>query len=291
MRINKKKTAALCILALCATCLTTGCKKKHEKISLENAPSSTAETMALGTSAAPTSQVYTEAFNIDPAVENAANANSSEKGTSGRDGAAVAANNVIATINTYASNSISIQYPSVEKLDDAQKQERINELLKKNALSVLTAFQVDETIDNIDIKCTVLSSDRSRITAIYKGSFFRKGSAHPVNLFYSNTIDVRKEENLGFSHFADPSSMAAYVRSENCVFPNANDALRTQLMKVKNEYSAEYYTGIFKGADFPFEGEFPSCFSYEHNGEIFFSIPVPHELGGYAIIAYTPETK
>ena len=55
----------------------------------------------------------------------------------------------------------------------------------------------------------------------------------------------------------------------------------------------EYYTDIFENADFPFDAEnyWPSTFSYEKQGEIYFSIPVSHSLGDYAIVKFTPETK
>ena len=37
--------------------------------------------------------------------------------------------------------------------------------------------------------------------------------------------------------------------------------------------------------------KFPEVFSYEEQGTIYVSIPVPHALGDYALIKYTPDTK
>ena len=39
------------------------------------------------------------------------------------------------------------------------------------------------------------------------------------------------------------------------------------------------------------ENYWASDFSYEKQGEIYFSIPVSHSLGDYAIVKFTPETK
>ena len=278
--IHKKKALTLFTIALCVSCLATGCRKKHEK--LDVAESTAAETMAPQTSAASES-----AGADDAAPETTAPADKNEAGGNSASGA----KNVKADTETYSSGNISIEYPVVSNLDSAEKQAAVNELLKKNALSFLKANEIDEAKDTVTVKCTVLSADRKRITVTYRGTAKKKGGAYPTNVFYSNTVDVNKVSNLRLSHFADPYTMAGYVLSGDCVFPEADDAAKKELMKFKNEESVEYYTDLFSGADFPFTDTFPSSFSYEQDGDIYFSIPVPHALGDYAIVAYTPETK
>ena len=86
--------------------------------------------------------------------------------------------------------------------------------------------------------------------------------------------------------------MAGYVMSEGCQF----DGLDGETEKAVREYiagqSMDYFTELFRGADFPLKGDtFPESFSYETEGDIFFSIPVPHALGDYAIVKFTPDTK
>lgn len=287
----RKKAVYLCLITFSAACLITGCKKnKHEKIDLSSTHTTAAETMAPETSKAETTAVETTAaITLDAAVENAANANSGKTSGSGS-GAASLVTSLKTTINTYASGKVSIQYPSVT-MDDSEKAARINELLKKNALSSIQASGIDEATDSLQITCKVLAADRSRITVTYTGTLAPEGAAFPTNLFYSNTIDVAKVSNLGLEDFADPYTLAGYVLSGDCVFPESSEALKSDLMRAKNEQTLEYYTGLFKNADFPFDGYLPSCFSYEHEGDIYFSIPVAHALGDYAIIAYTPDTK
>ena len=38
-------------------------------------------------------------------------------------------------------------------------------------------------------------------------------------------------------------------------------------------------------------GGFPQSFSYENQGVIYMAVPVPHALGDYVIVSYTPDTK
>ena len=60
----------------------------------------------------------------------------------------------------------------------------------------------------------------------------------------------------------------------------------------KSSQSIDIYNELFKKADFPLDsGTFPESFSYEVQGELYISIPVPHALGDYAIVVFTPETK
>lgn len=286
--IRSKKTVCLCLIILSAACLMSGCKKKREKIDLSSTHTTAAETMAPETSKAETTAAETTAaITLDPAIENAANSGGNM--TSGN-GAATTVTGLKTKINTYTSGKVSVQYPSVT-IDDSEKEAAVNGLLKNNALSAIKSLGIDETKDAFTVECKVLSADRNRITVTYTGVSAPEGAAFPTNVFYSNTVDVGKVSNLGLSHFADPYTMAGYVLSEDCLFPQSSDALRTELMKAKNEQTLEYYTNLFNSADFPFDRDFPSCFSYEHEGDIYFSIPVAHALGDYAIVVYTPDTK
>lgn len=284
---RKKRAVCLCLIALSAASLISGCKKR-EKIDLSSTHTTAAETMAPETSKAETTAAETTAsITLDAAIENAANSGGEK--TSGN-GAASVLTGLKTKINTYTSGKVSIQYPSVT-IDDAEKEAAVNELLKNNALAAIQANGIDETKDAFTIQCKVLSADRNRITVTYTGVSAPEGAAFPTNIFYSNTIDVGKVSNLGLSHFADPYTMAGYVLSDDCLFQEADAALKAELMKAKNDQTLEYYTNLFNSSDFPFEGDFPLCFSYEHEGDIYFSIPVVHALGDYAIVIYTPDNK
>ena len=52
-------------------------------------------------------------------------------------------------------------------------------------------------------------------------------------------------------------------------------------------------TEVFNGADFPLASDtvWPESFSYEKQGRIYFSLPIPHALGDYVIVEFDPATK
>lgn len=268
-----RKGTALCVLALTTAALVSGCKKSPEKIDLSSTHTTVAETMA------PTTQAETQPQTT--AAETIAE--TADPGTG--------AKNISTKTTTYSSGGVSIDYPNVINMEDSQKAAAIDELLKKNALSVLEAWEIKEAEDSLNITCQVLSADRNRITVLYTGTLAKKGAPYPTNVMYSNTIDVSKVSNIGFDHFADPYTMAGYVLSGDCVFYNVKEDLKAELMEAKNNTSLEAYTDMFTKADFPIEGSFPESFSYEHQGVIYFSIPVPHALGDYAIVMYAPDSK
>lgn len=266
------RNTSLCVLVLSAAVLVSGCKKSPEKIDLTSTHTTEAETMApkAETTAAPRPEATTPETSSDSGAK---------------------AKNISTETNTYSSGQVSVTYPGIVNMEDTQKAAAIDEHLKKNALSVLEAWDIQENDDSLDVSCKVLSADRNRVTVLYTGTVKKKDAAYPTNIMYSNTIDVANVSDIGFDHFADPYTMAGYVLSGDCTFYNADEELKAQLMDVKNETSLEAYTDMFTKADFPFEGTFPQSFSYEHQGVIYFSIPVPHALGDYAIVMYAPDSK
>lgn len=227
------------------------------------------ETMAPATEAAPT--------------ETAAEDTSKDAGTS---------SSVTADIETYTSGKLSIQYPVVSNMDDSAKQEQVNEKLKANALSLIKALELNEEADSLTVKCSVISVDRKRLTATYTGSLSVEGAAHPQSLFYSNTLDLVQVQDLGLSDYADAYTMAGYVLSDDVTFQGVSADLQSELLSYRSSLDLNSLSTLLESADFPLEnGSWPESFSYEKQGTICFSLPVPHALGDYVIVTFTPSTK
>lgn len=199
---------------------------------------------------------------------------------------------VTADLATYTYENISIQYPVVSQMEDEEKQQKVNDLLKENALSVLKANQINEDQDTLKIKCQVVSVDRSRINAVYTGELSAKGAAHPSNLFYTNTVNLSQVQNMGMEDFADAYTMAGYVLSEDVSFSNLSQEQKNAVLEYRSSLDIETLTAVFDKADFPLDGDtWPESFSYEKQGSIYFSLPVPHSMGDYVIVVFDPSTK
>ena len=238
------------------------------------------------------STIHTEAATEVPkeTLPAATQAPETEETTEGQEDAA---SSVSASIETYTSGKVSIQYPAVDQMDDASKKDKINELLKTNALSFIKANDIDESNDTLDIKCKVISVDRKRLTATYTGTLSAKGAAHPVNLFYSNTVNLLQAQNLGLDDFTDAYTMAGYVLSDDVKFSGISSDVEAQVLSYRSSMDLDSLTAVFNSADFPLSSEtqWPESFSYEKQGTIYFSLPVPHALGDYVLVAFDPTTK
>ncbi|WP_313183425.1 DUF4163 domain-containing protein [Lacrimispora sp.] len=205
---------------------------------------------------------------------------------------------ITAALHTYKEGNISIQYPTVSGLEDGAMEEKINALLKSNALEILKAYSVNAEKDSLSLTAKVNSVDRKRVTVIYTGLLSGAGAAYPVNVFFTNTVDLSLAKDLSLTDYADPNALAEYIRSDDCQLYDASPELTEALIPYLTQTNLETYTKMFQNADFPMEAAssghtpaFPESFSYEDSGTIIISIPVPHSLGDFALIKYTPETK
>lgn len=292
----KRYTVILTLTLLCALSIAGCSKKNQDKTDLASThTTAAAETMSPTTPAAETEETAAAGKETAKDADGETKKEDPDKSNS--------TSSVTTSIHTYTTGNISIEYPVVSNLTKATVQETVNNLLKEHALEFIKAYGVDESKDSLSVKCKVVSADRRRLTAVYTGSYMPDGGAHPVSLFYTNTIDTALGEDMGLTDYADPYTLAGYVLSGDCQFVDADSDLEKELMKIKNDTDIDTYTEMFRRADFPWKApktaskeseeaiKFPEVFSYEDQGTIYVSIPVPHALGDYALIKYTPDTK
>lgn len=283
-----KYTMTITLLALGTACLATGCKKKHDKIDLSGsqAAESTVQTAPAATTASEENSSENQTaqeITIEPAIEHATG---QSQGTSA--GGSVTASSLSVKTETYQNGNVSIQYPVIS---DSSVNAEINAHLKENALSILKAYEIDETKDTVTITCKILSATKNRITVRYEGDCAGPDSMHPTAVFYTNTVNLSSGADIGLSQLVDPSTLAAYVLSDDCTFPEADAEIAAAAKEFLASMDQAYYTDLFQHADFPYSGTFPECFSYEFEGSVYVSLPVAHAIGDYILAVYTPENK
>lgn len=279
-----KKTLVLVMLSLSCILALEGCRKKSSDTGLTT--TAAAETMSSTAAKAETSS--------EPVTTKSAEKEARED----KNNSASQPANVSASLHTYKEGNAAIEYPIVSNLTNSDTEKRVNDLLKANALSVIKACSADTAKDSLTVECRIVSADRKRITAVYTGLYTPEAASYPVNLFYTNTVDTALAEDIELIDYADPYTLAGYVLSGDCQFYKASPDLSKELMAYRTDTTLEEYTELFRQADFPLKTPaqdeshpFPQSFSYEDQGTIIVSIPVPHALGDYALISYTPETK
>jgi hypothetical protein len=96
-----------------------------------------------------------------------------------------------------AKKNIDISYPQVIISGDSDRQSRINDLLKEEALYFANVFPEDGIGHlgmRIKYKITCLSKDL--LSVQYIGSAYIQGAPYPSNLFYTTNIDISAGSKL-----------------------------------------------------------------------------------------------
>ena len=157
-----KRTLIIPALILAGVCAVWGCGSKNKTDLTSAHTTAAAETMA------PSQTEPSEEESV-PEVT-AADESSESEGSSSFSGV---------TVDTYSSNNISIEYPSVSD-SLSSNASAVNELLKNNALSVISAYGIDEASDSLSVDCKIISANKQRLTAVYTGELSVSGGAHPT---------------------------------------------------------------------------------------------------------------
>lgn len=280
----RKNTYKFTILALFAGLALSGCKKQHV-VDLSGIHTTAAETMAAE---------VTTGDDEETTAEEETTASGSETQETAVSMNAASALSVRSQIATEKNGKISIEYPILSNLRDDATKDKVNTILKDLATRIVTDCDFNPETDKVSIRCHVISLDRTRAVLSYEGIVRMGGSEDQTNVFYTTTIDLNKGELSGLTTYADAYSMAGYILSDECVLykPDKPAAAAAALEYLKG-FDINTLTAILEACDFTVEGlaGFPQSFSYENQGDIFIVIPISHELGDYAIVRYSPDTK
>ena len=113
---------------------------------------------------------------------------------------------------TYTSGKIAINYPQIKNLNDENKQKKINELIKAEALKIQDKYK--EELDNIDLSLDyeVMYKGSDIISIRYLGLAMTKSAAYPINEINTTNIDLNKEQVLKLSDVVniDDNFVAAF---------------------------------------------------------------------------------
>jgi aspartate carbamoyltransferase regulatory subunit len=96
---------------------------------------------------------------------------------------------------TYNDKGITINYPQVSGMCDSQKQEQINEIIKKDALRPTKYFN-DLNKVKINIQYNIKLQGRDFLSIVFSGISDPKGAAHPTSQFYTTNINLNTGEKL-----------------------------------------------------------------------------------------------
>ena len=168
----------------------------------------------------------------------------------------------------------------------------VNELLKKEATSIITAWELDTEKDEVSINCDLVSLDKNKAVFTFHGMVNVAETAHPSNVRYAVSVNLNTGSPIGLTAYADADSIAEYLSSDDVVVVEPADTAAAVKDSIKSS-GKDLWQTVFAECDFTSvkDGTFPQAFSYEKDGDIYLIIPVSHAAGDYALVKYSPETK
>jgi len=95
----------------------------------------------------------------------------------------------------YIDGEITVSYPQITKLSDSKGQEKINEIIKTEALKIANGW-TDQDKVTIDINYEIKWQGAGLLSIEYSGYLNPHGAAHPTNVFYTTSINMREGKRL-----------------------------------------------------------------------------------------------
>ena len=98
---------------------------------------------------------------------------------------------------TYTDRAISVTYPELSGMSDVEKQQRLNQLIRSEALTVLADYGESE-LENLTVKLdyVIVRQDSKLFSVRFNGSRFLKGTAYPSRLVQSVNLDIQAGRKL-----------------------------------------------------------------------------------------------
>lgn len=188
----------------------------------------------------------------------------------------------------YKNNNIMISFPKVIGLANYNNEQKINHIIKNDALKILDYYKTADNNLNLDINYDIKLKENDLLSIQYSGVGYVKGAAHPNNLFYTTNVDIKNQSRLRLKdkiiidqNFIDKLRKGEYKTAGS----EKNSELKAAVFNVLNSYSNQELMKILNESDILYSSSNENqsgAFSYFTNDSIGISLSMPHAIGDHA---------
>ena len=125
----------------------------------------------------------------------------------------------------YQNGHLTIYYPQLIEMEDGNKEQQINELLKKEVIKYVTQFEDDDATLNMDYQ--VIMNSQYTISILYTGDYSVSGGMYPTHLLFTTNVNIKDGEKIRLSDvvsinemFIDTFKQSPYIDWEHPSSPN-----------------------------------------------------------------------
>jgi len=219
---------------------------------------------------------------IQKDIQNDSTGKTGEKSVSSKSTNQVSNNGVYdITQSSYVDKGIKIVYPQITGLSDTNKQKKINDLIKKDALKVLDYYKnVGEEV-SLDINYDIKLKGTNLLSIQYSGVGNIKGAAYPKNMFYTTNVDMNNVNKVKLADFVNINEDFVKEFKEG-KYVAWDTELNSAIELIKEDIKSYNLVNEFKNADSMGEENTSNSFSYFTKDSLGISIGVAHALGDHA---------
>jgi hypothetical protein len=114
---------------------------------------------------------------------------------------------------SYVDKEIKLNYPQINGLSDRNRQEKINELIKGEAIKVLNYYENAGEEVSLGINYDITWMGTNLLSIQYSGVEYINGAAYPINLFYTTNIDIYNVNKVKLADFVNINCFRLAERS------------------------------------------------------------------------------
>ncbi|MHC1722344.1 MAG: DUF4163 domain-containing protein [Aminipila sp.] len=185
---------------------------------------------------------------------------------------------------TFNDKDASINYPQLINLTDTSAQEKINEIIKKQAFLAYNEVVKQGEEFTYDLKYDVKYSSPELLSIRFNDYINFTQSAHPSNSVATLNIDIKNQKVIKLSDlvninegFVDLFKNGKYLSP----YPDEPPQLMESIKNILNETDTKGWIDLLKNAD-SFDIYSGSPYSYLTKDSLVIVISVPHFMGDYA---------
>lgn len=189
---------------------------------------------------------------------------------------------------TYQTENLTIHYPQIRQLNHKEKEERINQLIKEEALYYIKQYADPELTIEMDYE--IMMRTRESVSIVYTGYSNIEGGMYPTGHLFSTNIDMTSGKKIKLldpytvnDAFVEALRSGTYLDRENSSQPNQEK--EAAVFDFLNSVQNQELLDALKQADNPnLEENMWTIFTYQTQDSLVVSLQVSHALGDHAEI-------
>jgi len=184
----------------------------------------------------------------------------------------------------YTEKGVEVKFPQLSNMTDETKEQRLNKLIKDEALRIIAYYDQNFTNRVIEVEYKVTYQSEDVLSVQYFGYFSAEDVAHPTNIFYTSNIDLQKEKVLVLKDLIEVNQdLVTLFRNGQYVPLDSglnleNEGLYNIMME---RFTDEELLTYFQNADHLDESNISNVYSYLKEDTLGISIGIPHALGDH----------